>query len=73
MMIQEIRKKVEEDPDFVNLKRFDYSLAKLLERYPDGCPAHVVAHALAMTEEDAEDLYAVAVAKLKILMGVKDN
>jgi len=67
----EIRSRIDGDPDFVNLKRFDYSLAKLLERYPEGCPDRVIAHALLVSEEEVEELYDIAVERLRELMGVK--
>lgn len=64
-----IRKSIREDPDYVFLKRFDYSLARTLERYPEGCPDRVIAHALMIAEDEIEEIYEQAVARLKILMG----
>lgn len=72
MNIYEQKKRVEEEPDFIALKRFGYSLAKLLERYPDGCPDKIAAQALGMTEAEYKELYHKAVAKLKIIMNVRD-
>ena len=70
MSPQELRKRVETEADFVNLKRFNYSLEKLLERYPEGCPNRVIAHALDIAEDEVEELYQMAVCKLRVLMGV---
>jgi hypothetical protein len=68
----EARRKVENDPDFIALKRFEYSLGKLVERYPDGCPDRIIAAALLMAEGNIEEMYQTAVAKLRIIMGVTE-
>lgn len=70
MNIEEIRQKIDTEPDFVNSKRFDFSLDKLLDRYPDGAPGRVIAQALLMTEEEVEELYLRTVAKLRRAMKV---
>jgi hypothetical protein len=63
--MEEIKKMVQEQPDYIALRRFNHSLAKLLKRYPDGCPNHVIAAALAMTEEEVERTYKGVIEKLK--------
>lgn len=68
----DIKSKVENDPDFIALRRFDYSLAKLLERYPDGCPDRIIASALGLTEEQVVELYETAVARLRLIVGVTE-
>lgn len=70
MTTDEVMGRLEIDPDFVYLKRFNYSLRKLMLRYPDGCPTKVIAQALLVTEEDVEQLYSSAVEKMRNLMGV---
>jgi hypothetical protein len=67
----EARKKILYDPDFVFLKRFDYSIDQLMERYPDGCPTRIIAQALMLTEDDVDELYERLVLKLRRLMGVE--
>lgn len=59
------------DEDFIAIRRYNYSLKKLLEKYPDGAPNKVIAQALAIDEEDVENLYNLTVAKLRRLMGVE--
>ena len=71
MTLNETKTKIAEDPDFINLKRFDYSLAKLLERYPEGVPVRLIAGALLITEAEVEKLYQQVVVKLRNLMGVE--
>lgn len=63
--MEEIKKMVQEQPDYIALRRFNNSLTKLLKRYPDGCPNHVIAAALAMTEEEVEKIYNGVIEKLK--------
>lgn len=61
-------------PDFINSKRYQNSLAVLMERYPDGtCPDHVIANALMIDEEQVDILYQEAVVSLRELMGVKND
>lgn len=71
MTLSEIRNRLVNEPNFINLKRFDYSLKKLLERYPEGCPVRVIAHALVLAEVEVEDLYQQAVEHLREAMGVE--
>lgn len=72
MTSAEVKAKLDQDPDFVYLKRFDYSLKKVMLRYPEGCPTRVIAQALLMTEEDVEIMHKNIVSKLQTLMGVDD-
>lgn len=67
------KKRLELDPDFIALKRFDYSLQKLLQRYPEGCPDRIIANALLIAEEDVEEIYGSTVLKLRGLMGVEND
>ena len=62
-------RKIEEDPDFINLKRYGYSLKRVLERYPDGAPENLIAQALCMTEDEVEGAYMDIVEVLRAEMG----
>lgn len=66
----EARHLVASDPDFVFLKRFDYSLAKVKERYPEGCPDRIVANAMMIIEDDVSVEYARVCSTLREIMGV---
>jgi hypothetical protein len=57
--------KILNDPNYVFLKRFGYSLCKVMERYPEGCPDHVIAPALQVTEDEVDILYKRVIAKLQ--------
>jgi hypothetical protein len=72
MSTSEIRKKIESEPDFVNLKRYDFSLEKLLDKFPDGVPNKMIAQALLMTEEEVEKIYQQVVLKLRKEMKVDE-
>lgn len=57
-------------PDWINLKRFNNSLNEVVERYPDGCPDHVIAGGLMIDETEVDILYAQIVVKLRTFMNV---
>ncbi len=71
--MEEARIRIETDPDFIFVKRFDYSLNKLLERYPDGAPSRVIAQALLITEEDVEAQYEKVIRKMRRKMKVREE
>ena len=53
------------DPDFVVAPRYDNSLSRLEEQYPDGVPVNVAAAALGMTEDQFNGHYGRIVRKLR--------
>ncbi len=65
MNLEETRLLIETDPDWIAIKRFDYSLKKLLERYPEGAPNRIICQALMMDETQVETLYQAILQKLK--------
>lgn len=67
---EEIRTLIQTDPNYVNLSRYSCDLKKVLDRYPDGCPDHVIANALGVKEEDVPGLYQTVVFKLRSLLNV---
>lgn len=67
----EARTRIVQDPDFVYLKRFNFSLAELIKRYPEGVPDRIIAAALMITDEDVEEIYQHIVVKLRDLMKVE--
>jgi hypothetical protein len=60
--------KVQTDPNFIAIKRFDFDIEKLIERYPDGCPNRIIAQALLITEDDIDLLYSHIIRKLKAII-----
>lgn len=73
MTSDEAKQLIEEDTDFVYMKRFNFSLARVIERYPDGAPDRVVAQALFLTEDEVGEIYQQIVLKLRTLMGIPDD
>lgn len=65
MTTEETLLKIQNDPDFVASKRFDYSLARVLERFPDGAPDRTIAQALMISEDDVQRLYEEIVLRLR--------
>jgi hypothetical protein len=63
--------RINTDEDFINIKRFDYSLESLLERYPDGVPDRIIAQALNVSEGEVSGLYKSVVVRLRKLMGAQ--
>jgi DNA-binding NarL/FixJ family response regulator len=65
-----IQEKLDTDEDFIDLKRFDYSIRKALERYPDGLPDKLIAQGLCVSEATLEQHYQAIVIKLRKKMKV---
>lgn len=65
MTKENVKMKILEDPNYIALKRFDYSLSKLIDRYPNGVPNKVIGQALQLSEEEVEKLYQELLTKLR--------
>lgn len=70
MSEEEIRDKIRNDPSFINAKRFDFKIGNLEEKFPDGCPDHVIADVLMIPAESIESEMAAIVEKMRTSMGV---
>lgn len=66
----EARERIATEPDFIFLKRFDYSLASLVQKHPGGVSNRVVAAALMVTETDVDDIYENIILKLRDIMKI---
>jgi len=62
---------IETDSDFIYNKRYNYSSAELMEKYPEGAPDKIIASCLLMTEEELEECYQTIVVKLRKAMKVE--
>ncbi len=71
MTLEEIQELLQKDKDFIYSKRFDFSIDKLLERYPDGAPLKVIAQVLLITEEEVEKLTQEAIVSIRRKMKVE--
>ena len=70
MTQQEAKQLIDSNPDFIHSKRFDNSLSKCLDRYPDGAPTKLIASSLLMSEDEVEALYGKVIRKLRNAMKV---
>lgn len=64
-----IKKKIQEDPDFVLIPKAGNSLKKAIEMYPDGLQVSSIAKALCLTEAEVEDILEKAIQKLRDSLG----
>jgi hypothetical protein len=58
------------DKDFILMKRLENSMKQLMEKYPNGCPDHVIAAALGLSEERVQVRYLEIIACLQRKMNV---
>lgn len=56
---------IENDPDFIFSKKFDFSLDKMLERYPDGISNKMIARSLLLTEQDVSEILESIIQKFR--------
>ena len=69
----ELRERIANDPDYIAMGRYSFSLKKLEARYQDGCPDHVIALAFGLTVEELEDEYQRIIACIQNKMGVESG
>jgi hypothetical protein len=63
---------LQNDPDYILLRRFGYSIRRVEARYPDGAPDHLIAPALGLKNEEAvKAAYDRIVEKLRQAMEIK--
>lgn len=61
-----VAKKILEDEDFINSKKFNNSLSKMLTKIPDGGVENsVIAKVLLLTEEQVSEIYEESVKILR--------
>ena len=69
-MAQDVKTMLEQNSDFIAIKRYNNSLSALEKRYPDNIPSHIVALALEMTEEQVEARYLEIISCIRTQMGI---
>ena len=72
MILEEVKELIRKDKDFIYSKRFDFSLKKLLERYPEGAPTKLIAQVLLMEESEVEELVEESITLIRKKMKVED-
>jgi DNA-directed RNA polymerase specialized sigma subunit len=66
----EKKRKIYEEEDYIDHPKYKNSLAKLIEKYPDGVDDETIAKVLNISEEEVEEIYQSAIEKLKANLGV---
>jgi DNA-binding NarL/FixJ family response regulator len=69
--VEEIRVRINSEKNYVHIKRFNYDIENVLDRYPEGAPNKVIAAGLQMTEEEVEETWQRIVLKLREAMKVE--
>lgn len=65
-MIEEKKRKILSDDDWIDYPKYKNSIEKLIEKkYPNGAPNDVIAKALMMSEEEVEEVYQGVIEKLR--------
>ena len=63
--IEELKKRIQNDPNFVNDPRFNNSLEQVLAKYPEGVSAFQKSKMLMLTKEEMEEIYQNIIEKLR--------
>jgi hypothetical protein len=71
MINQETVDKINSEFDFINLKRYEYSMKKLLNKHESGVSDSMISTALCIPEKKVLELYESAVANLRKIMKVE--
>jgi DNA-directed RNA polymerase specialized sigma24 family protein len=67
----DIKKRIQEEPDFIDSPRHDNSLSKLLTKKVDGVDEKTIAKLLHMSEEEVHDTIVRVVDKIRKAMKVE--
>lgn len=62
--LSEIKRKIENEIDFIVNSRYDNSLKKIMNRYVDGCPEHIIRKALLLNSLELNSLHKKAIKTL---------
>ena len=65
--------RLETDEDFIVSPKYENSIRKILEDYPDGVPPSVICKVMCITPEQLESIYKSALKKLKTCVGGEDE
>ena len=67
---EDIKAKVLVEPDFINSKKYRYSLDRYLKNNPTS-PDNIIAHLLCMNENEVERVFNSAVIKIRQFMKIQ--
>lgn len=64
--LEDVKDAIAKDKDFIALPRFQCSLRRFVDRYPDGAPNSIaIAKALCLSEDEVERIYLKTMETLK--------
>lgn len=69
--IQDLRKRVDEEPDFINSKRYNFSLKKYKQHNEKEVPDNIIALLLCMTPKEVNQVYISAIEKARRFLKVE--
>jgi hypothetical protein len=61
----DIQKKIKQEEDYIRCPKFSNSLNKFLAKFSDGVEDSTIARLLMISEEEVQEIYNEAVAKLR--------
>ena len=70
MITDELKEKIHNDPDFINSKKYRYSIDRYLKKIPVS-PDYMVAHLLGMSEVEVKTVFDGAVLKIRQFMKIE--
>lgn len=68
--IEDIKQKIENDPDFINSKKHQYSLKRFLREHSSGTTDNIISYFLCIQPSDVKVLYDSAVKKIRQKMNI---
>lgn len=71
MKDEEIRNKIQKDPDYIYNPKMGNSLKKMVDRYPDGIEDEKIAKVLCMDLEEVNEIYENILVKLRKVLEVE--
>ena len=68
-----IKKKIEEEPDFIYIPRLGNSLEKFTQMYPEGVDDDKIAKVLLLSKEEVTSLFNSAINKIRLNLKLKPD
>ncbi len=60
-----MKEKIENDPDFINSKKHQYSLKRFLREHPGGTTDNIIAYFLCVQPDEVRALYSSSIKKIR--------
>lgn len=63
--ISKLKERIFSEPDYINSKKYGYSLDKFLEQHPNGVPDNIISVLLCISVEEVQDHFGTSVTTLR--------